>query len=259
MATLLAPTFTAGSATSSCTWTSAGPHVVGLRVTDSATPTPAQSVATSLVSVTPPAGPGLPSAAFTLDGATLNSATGKYEAETGQTITFSASEPNAASWGWAFGDSKTAAAQSVTYAYPLGGDYTAQLIVTGDGTHTIGVSTASIPMAILACASDSKTLCLNGGRFKVRVDWTSPTSSGTGNAVPVTADTGEFWFLSNNNVELVLKVVDGTTFNSHFWVFYGALSDLEYTITVTDTTSGAVKTYHNPQGTTASVADVNAF
>jgi hypothetical protein len=91
------------------------------------------------------------------------------------------------------------------------------------------------------------------------VDWKSPTSSGAGTAVPVTADTGEFWFLSSNNIELVLKVVDGTTFNGHFWVFYGALSDLEYTITITDTTTGTVKTYHNPQGTTASVADVNAF
>ena len=254
-----APTFTAGSATSSCTWSSAGPHVVGLRVTDSATPTPGQSVATSLVSVTAPAGPGLPSFAFTVSGATLNPATGKYEAEAGQTITFTASEANAASWAWAFGDGQTATGQSATHAYPLGGDYTVGLTVTGDTTHTIGTSTASIPMAILACAMDSKTLCLNAGRFKVRVDWKSPTSSGAGNAVPVTADTGEFWFLSGNNIELVLKVVDGTTLNGHFWVFYGALSDLEYTITVTDTNTGAVKTYHNPQGTTASVADVNAF
>jgi PKD repeat protein len=209
--------------------------------------------------VTPPAGPGLPSAAFTVAGATLNPATAKYEAEAGQTITFTASESNAASWAWAFGDGQTATGQSATHAYPLGGDYTAQLTVTGDTTHTIGVSTSPIPMAVVACAMDSKTLCLNGGRFKVRVDWKSSTSSGSATAVPVTADTGEFWFLSSNNIELVLKVVDGTSFNGHFWVFYGALSDLEYTITVTDTNTGAVKTYHNPQGTTASVADVNAF
>jgi hypothetical protein len=42
-------------------------------------------------------------------------------------------------------------------------------------------------------------------------------------------------------------------------VFYGALSNLEYDITVTDTTTGNTKTYHNPLGTTASLADVNAF
>ena len=54
-------------------------------------------------------------------------------------------------------------------------------------------------------------------------------------------------------------MVDGSSLNGHYWVFYGALSNLEYTITVADTTTGAVKTYHNPLGTTASVADVSAF
>jgi hypothetical protein len=77
--------------------------------------------------------------------------------------------------------------------------------------------------------------------------------------VPLTSDTGYFWFFSANNVELVLKVVDGRAFNNFFWVFYGALSDVEYTITVTDTVTGAVKVYTNAQGQLASVADVAAF
>jgi hypothetical protein len=38
-----------------------------------------------------------------------------------------------------------------------------------------------------------------------------------------------------------------------------ALSDVEYTITVTDMTTGATKTYSNPQGRLASVADTSAF
>ena len=40
---------------------------------------------------------------------------------------------------------------------------------------------------------------------------------------------------------------------------YVALSDVQYTITVTDTQTGAVKTYSNQQGNLASVADVAAF
>ncbi|MEO8188965.1 MAG: hypothetical protein ABI682_01380 [Acidobacteriota bacterium] len=32
-------------------------------------------------------------------------------------------------------------------------------------------------------------------------------------------------------MELVIKVVDGRAFNDKFWVFYGALSDFQYTIT----------------------------
>lgn len=40
---------------------------------------------------------------------------------------------------------------------------------------------------------------------------------------------------------------------------YGALTNVEYTITVTDTETGAVKTYFNPQGQLASRADTSAF
>ena len=39
----------------------------------------------------------------------------------------------------------------------------------------------------------------------------------------------------------------------------GALSDVEYDVLVTDTTTGQSKTYHNPAGTLASVADTKAF
>jgi hypothetical protein len=41
--------------------------------------------------------------------------------------------------------------------------------------------------------------------------------------------------------------------------FYGALSNLEYTITVTDTATGAVKTYRNPAGTYCGGLDDHAF
>jgi len=77
--------------------------------------------------------------------------------------------------------------------------------------------------------------------------------------VQITEDTGYFWFFGPANVELIVKVLDGRTVNSHFWVFYGALSDVEYTMTVTDTVTGQVKTYHNSQGNLASVADTAAF
>ncbi len=111
------------------------------------------------------------------------------------------------------------------------------------------------------CVPDATTLCLNASRFKVQVAWSVPSqgTSGAGNGVALTADTGEFWFFSANNIELVVKVVDGRAFNNKFWVFYGALSNVQYTITVTDTTTNAVKTYVNLNGNLASVADVTAF
>jgi hypothetical protein len=42
-------------------------------------------------------------------------------------------------------------------------------------------------------------------------------------------------------------------------VFYGALSDVEYEITVTDTATGATRQYVNPLGGLASVGDTAAF
>ena len=60
-------------------------------------------------------------------------------------------------------------------------------------------------------------------------------------------------------IEVVLKVLDGRPVNGKFWVFYGALSNVEYTLTVTDTQTGVEKTYFNPLGRLASVADTGAF
>ena len=54
-------------------------------------------------------------------------------------------------------------------------------------------------------------------------------------------------------------MLDGTPINGKHWVFYGALSSVEYTLRVTDTATGAVRTYTNPSGNLASIADTGAF
>ncbi|HET9768747.1 MAG TPA: hypothetical protein VFS60_18015, partial [Thermoanaerobaculia bacterium] len=59
--------------------------------------------------------------------------------------------------------------------------------------------------------------------------------------------------------ELLLKVLDGTPVNGHWWVLFGALSSVEYWVTVTDTTTGDSVEYHNPSGRLGSVADTSAF
>ena len=56
-----------------------------------------------------------------------------------------------------------------------------------------------------------------------------------------------------------MKVLDGRAVNGHFWVFYGAMSNVEYTVQVRDTLTGAVRTYRNPPGQLASRADTEAF
>ena len=75
----------------------------------------------------------------------------------------------------------------------------------------------------------------------------------------LTDGSGGFWFFSPESVELVVKMVDGRPLNGHFWLFGGALSDVAYTLTVTEVATGKVRTYTNPRGHLASFADTSAF
>jgi ELWxxDGT repeat protein len=123
-----------------------------------------------------------------------------------------------------------------------------------------GIAGAARSNAAGSCAADALHLCLNGSRFAVEASWTDFSGhSGHGTAVGLTGDTGYFWFFSPSNVEVVLKVLDGRAVNGKFWVFFGALSNVEYDLKVTDTVTGVVKLYHNPPGQLASVADISAF
>lgn len=109
-------------------------------------------------------------------------------------------------------------------------------------------------------ACGDTVLCVHQSRFRVEVEWTdSAGGSGVGHAVPFSDETGSFWFFSAANVELMIKVLDGRAFNDHWWVFYGSLSNVEFTVRVTDTETGASWTHQNPQGTFASGADTHAL
>jgi ELWxxDGT repeat protein len=142
------------------------------------------------------------------------------------------------------------------------GASTAGVVTVGPASRPGATQAAAQPRAAAAaCVPGPERLCLAGGRFAVTARWKLPDgTSGTGHAVPLAGgDTGYLWFFSASNVEVVLKVLDGRPVNGRFWVFFGALSDVEYTLTVTDTETGAVKTYTNPRGRLASVADTEAF
>ncbi len=114
--------------------------------------------------------------------------------------------------------------------------------------------------ALTSCATGGDQLCL-GGRFRVRVRYTDPASGAMrfAHAATLTGDTGAFWFAQASDTDLTIKVLDGRPFNAHFWVFYGALSDLAYTITVTDTVTGKFRRYRNPAHHQGSGKDLTAF
>jgi ELWxxDGT repeat protein len=111
-----------------------------------------------------------------------------------------------------------------------------------------------------ACAPDETTLCLAEERFQLRAHWREPSGAeGLARAIALTDDSGYFWFFADTNIELVTKMVDGRGLNEHFWAFYGALSSVEYHLTITDSLTGLGRRYFNPPGRLASVADTTAF
>lgn len=110
------------------------------------------------------------------------------------------------------------------------------------------------------CVSSATSLCLQQGRFALEISWRDFAGrSGSGQAVPLTSDTGYFWFFDKRNVEVIVKILDGRPLNGRWWVFYGSLSNVEYTIRVTDTMTGATRTYRNPLGRFGSAGDTAAF
>jgi len=125
-------------------------------------------------------------------------------------------------------------------------------------SNEVSVTTFGTPQP---CVAGDTVLCLSGGRFKVETSWkTDDGKSGTGHAVALTSDSGYFWFFGNTNIEMVVKVLNACSFNNRIWVFAGGLTNVEVTMTVTDSQTGAIKIYRNPQGAPFQpIQDTSAF
>ena len=111
------------------------------------------------------------------------------------------------------------------------------------------------------CTPNSTTLCLNGNRFKVTATFQIQGGAVTpAQVVEMTEDTGYLWFFQSTNVEVVLKVLNGCSINSRYWVFAAGLTNVRVVITVTDVQTGTVRTYTNPLNTAyAPVQDTGAM
>jgi photosystem II stability/assembly factor-like uncharacterized protein len=113
-----------------------------------------------------------------------------------------------------------------------------------------------------ACASDARTLCLNDSRFSATADFraTPEGPSTPARAVPLTNDTGSFWFFDPSNIELVVKVLNGCSVNDDYWAFAGGLTNVGVELKVSDTLTGAFKTYSSPAGAAfPPIQDSSAF
>ncbi|REK09316.1 MAG: hypothetical protein DWQ36_07140 [Acidobacteria bacterium] len=110
------------------------------------------------------------------------------------------------------------------------------------------------------CQNDESRICF-AGRFLAEFEAVVDPAAGptSGRAVELVTDTGAFWILDEENLEMVVKVLDGSGVNQHWWVFFGGLSNLEFRLRVQDTSTGLTRVYENPAGEFASLGDVTAF
>ncbi|HEV3455384.1 MAG TPA: PKD domain-containing protein [Thermoanaerobaculia bacterium] len=204
-----------------------------------------------------------PDATFTTDAPCVNEfGFDVCQVQIGHAASFTAVSTLPFTYSWDFGDGGMATGRTASHTWSQAGMYTMQLAVsngqkTANKTKIIEASANPLP-----CVASATRLCLDSNRYAVDVTWTAAQGGGTGagNAVPLTDDTGYFWFFNSANVEMVIKVLNGCGLNSKFWVFAGGLTNVKVDITVTDTMNGAVKTYHNPQNTPFKpIQDTNAF
>ena len=110
------------------------------------------------------------------------------------------------------------------------------------------------------------TLVLNAAHpFTVALFATDPHTGATASGVATQGN--DLWGYFSipaitgnpNNPEVFVKLLDGTAINGEYWFFYGGLTNLEYTVMVTDTTTGTQKTYTKPAGSECGGSDTAAF
>jgi len=138
--------------------------------------------------------------------------------------------------------------QDVLLGTLAGGNYDLRLVEIGDPQHPLVTDEAVINVGAVPCAANA--LCLQGGRYEITVQWRAPDgSTGIGHPVPLTEETGAFWFFADDNYELMVKVHDGCELNNRFWVYAAGLTDVEVTVNVHDIFVGFQRTYTNRLGT----------
>ncbi|MCZ7650030.1 MAG: trypsin-like peptidase domain-containing protein [Thermoanaerobaculia bacterium] len=130
------------------------------------------------------------------------------------------------------------------------------------------VAFATTLPALGPCLRDAATACLLGGRFEVRVGWSTLVGSGVARVMAFGGERAEsdqsafFYFFDDQpeNFEMGVKVLDGCPINGRFWIFVSGLTNQGFEVAVRDSATGAIRRYANPQGTyPQTVGDTDAL
>jgi len=151
---------------------------------------------------------------------------------------------------------------TVAGTLPKSGTWYVAVAATASANYSLSTSCQA---QTSGCQPSSDNLCLSAKRFRVIVSARDPRSGKTGSGVAIPYnDINGFFALpaltgDASNFEVFVKLLDGRPVNGKFWVFYGGLTDFEYTISVTDSVTQQTKTYTKAGGQYGGGADVSAF
>jgi PKD repeat protein len=184
----------------------------------------------------------------------------------GQPVAFTDISTNApTAWTWSFGDGGMSSERHPVHPFAAPGIYAVTLTARNAvGSHTVS-RTITVGGGAATCGVGNFRLCFNGARFAVTLGARDQRTErlGTGQAIPQNDLFGYFSIpaLTSDaaNPEVFVKVLDGRVVNGSFWVFYGGLTDLEYTITVLDLATGRSRTYTKRPGESCGGFDTAAF
>ncbi len=224
---------------------------------------------------------------------TLSATSGSYTGpEVGsplsQTVTLTSGVDTAVTWN--FNDAAFTSGNSIYFQPNGNGPGSIQYEITNpsgcpNDIETVGASTNdngyAVPVNITqntgssgggsGCVANATTLCIDNNtgdkRFQITAAYSTSQDggrSGNGGAIslaPVNVTQGGiFWFFASTNPEMLIKVLNGCAVDDKFWVFYAAMTNVGFTVTVKDTKTNAIKTYKNTDLTAAPpVQDTAAF
>ena len=145
---------------------------------------------------------------------------------------------------WDFGDGATSNSSTSVHSYANPGVYPVTLTVTSSR----GSATSS---QILPVTGSDTLRLLSSHPFDITLTAQDPRTgtTGTGQVISQNDIYGIFSIpaITGNagNPEVIVKMVDATGIGQSYWVFYGALTDLTYTLSVTEVATGTTKSYRD--------------
>jgi PKD repeat protein len=159
-------------------------------------------------------------------------------------VQFLGSPQAAISWFWDFGDGGVSNSPNPVHSYAIPGEYPVTLTVTGP------LSSATSSRILSVTAGDTLRL-MSSHPFDITLTAQDPRtgSTGVGQVVSQNDIYGTFSIpaITGNagNPEVIVKMVDATGIGQSYWVFYGALTDLTYTLSVREVATGTIKSYND--------------